>query len=524
MPQSRLRELVERRVVVERPAQRVEQAREQREVAAAGRGIERCLDAMVTRDDSRACEAHRLGTRPRGRHRARALCVLALAACAPPRQPWVRRLRIGEQRAQHVVAAFGRGCEVSPSQREVHAFAVKQREPVVGERGVLGIAARGRKAQPQPGALPLQQCGAMQGREAFEHLVGLGHRALRLAGDQRHQALGEPRQVPARDLRLPAERVAPAMVDRTEHRVGIVDLEEGAGTVVDRLARQCHVVGVHHAVDEADVHPLRHQRRLPAHHRVQQRQESAGLARERGIVPCDRVVGEPAHVVVLAACREELEGAHADVARGHASEHRTRQHLLAEDLFTGGHDRECPRGGNAQRMHRLADQHLAQHRPDRGLAVSAARKGRAARALEGEVATASVAIDDLAQQQCPAVAELWREAAELVAGVGLRDRLGPFGQHVAGEQCCPFRTGERRRIQPQLVGQRCVQVQQLRCRHGIGLPGDVEAGQLARVAVVEAEGGCSHRCPLSYESSSALANSSAEKACRSSIPSPTPTK
>jgi hypothetical protein len=41
-------------------------------------------------------------------------------------------------------------------------------------------------------------------------------------------------------------------------------------------------------------------------------------------------------------------------------------------------------------VHGLAEQHLAQHGTDRSLAVAAAGERRAARALEGDVATASL--------------------------------------------------------------------------------------------------------------------------------------
>jgi hypothetical protein len=90
----------------------------------------------------------------------------------------------------------------------------------------------------------------------------------------------------------------------------------------------------------------------------------------------------------------------------------------------GRDDRERARRRDAERVHRLADQHLAQHRPDRRLAVAAARERRSPRALEGDVAALAGAVDHLAEQDGAAVAELRREAAELVAGVGLRDRLG----------------------------------------------------------------------------------------------------
>jgi hypothetical protein len=114
---------------------------------------------------------------------------------------------------------------------------------------------------------------------------------------------------------------------------------------------------------------------------------------------------------------------------------RAGQGLFAMHGFAGGDHRQRARGRDAQRMHGLADQHLAQHRADGGLAVAVARERRAPRALEGEVAAAAVAVDDFADQQGTAVAELRREVAELVAGIGLGDGCGILGQGLAGEQC-----------------------------------------------------------------------------------------
>ena len=75
---------------------------------------------------------------------------------------------------------------------------------------------------------------------------------------------------------------------------------------------------------------------------------------------------------------------------GDAGEHGAGQQRLARDLLAGRDDGERPRGRDAERVHRLADHVLAQHRPDRGLAVAAARERRAAGALEVQVAPAAV--------------------------------------------------------------------------------------------------------------------------------------
>ena len=113
-----------------------------------------------------------------------------------------------------------------------------------------------------------------------------------------------------------------------------------------------------------------------------------------------------AHAFHVAARGIKLKGPDADVARRHAGQHGAGKHVLAVDLLACRRDGEGARRGDAQRVHGLADQHLAKHRSDGGLAVAAAGERRAARALEGDVATASLPVDHLAEKQRAAVAEL----------------------------------------------------------------------------------------------------------------------
>ena len=140
---------------------------------------------------------------------------------------------------------------------------------------------------------------------------------------------------------------------------------------------------------------------------------------------------------------------------------------LADDLLPRGDDGECARGRDPERVHCLADQVLAQHRADRGLAVAAAGERGPARSLEVEVAAGAGVVDDLAEQQRPPVAEARRVAAELVAGIGLGD-----GGEPSAPRCRP---GPRRRrasaalgVEAELGRQRLVQHEQrwIGDRHG----------------------------------------------------------
>ena len=111
--------------------------------------------------------------------------------------------------------------------------------------------------------------------------------------------------------------------------------------------------------------------------------------------------------------------------------------------------------------------------------------GRAARALQGDVATLAGAVDQLAEQHRAAVAELRREAAELVAGVGLRDRLGAFGQAVAGEQRGPASPASAAASRPSSAASGALKNRAARRRCRFRAPGHGEALELAAVGVLE---------------------------------------
>ena len=289
------------------------------------------------------------------------------------------------------------------------------------------------------------------------------------------------------DARLVDVGVAPAVVDRAEHRVGLVDVHEGAGAVVDGLAGDRAVVGVHDAVDEAHQHPSRHQLGLPRDHAIEQRAIRVLLVARIGIVPGDDVVGEQTQRLAIAARGEELESADADVACGNARQHRAGQHGLAHHRLAGGDRRERARGWNAERRHRLADDVFAQHRAQRRAAVTTARERRRARALELDVAPLARAIDHLAQEDGATIAELRHEVAELVAGIGECDRLRADGNAVAGQDFYCLRRREHLGIEAELPGQRLIDLDQPRGGDRRRIELRIEAFRQPRVAVVEAE-------------------------------------
>ena len=149
-------------------------------------------------------------------------------------------------------------------------------------------------------------------------------------------------------------------------------------------------------------------------------------------MPRPRVVRKRPQRLLVVVCGCPLHGADADVARGHAREHRAVEHRLAIDRLARRHHGQAPRGRNAERVHRLADDVFPQHRPERGAPVTPAREPRLPRPFQLDVQAIAGRRDLLAEQDRTAVAESG-EVAELVAGVRLRDRPPAFGQGIAGE-------------------------------------------------------------------------------------------
>src|SRR5271166_955886 len=121
----------------------------------------------------------------------------------------------------------------------------------------------------------------------------------------------------------------------------------------------------------------------------------------------DHVVGEPPDGVRVVARGKVLKRADPDQACGHSSQYRPGQRsILAENGLAGGHRGERARGWNAERVHCLAHEILAQHRAERGAPITAARIGSSPGALQLNVAALAASVLRLAQQEGAAVAQL----------------------------------------------------------------------------------------------------------------------
>ena len=206
-----------------------------------------------------------------------------------------------------------------------------------------------------------------------------------------------------------------------------------------------------------------------------------------GVVAGDGVVGQSAHECGIAAGRGVLERADAQVAGGDTGEHSARQHAFAHDALAGGHNSKRTCGGDAQCVHRLADDVLAQHRSDGGLAVATSCERRAARPLQVQVSSPAVRVDDLADQQRPSIAESRRVTTELVPRVRLRHGPGTVRNLVADQHRNTARGAQRVSVEAQFVSKLLVQYQQVRRRRGRSLPRLVQTLQLIDKRVLEGE-------------------------------------
>ena len=85
--------------------------------------------------------------------------------------------------------------------------------------------------------------------------------------------------------------VATRLVNGAENRGRVEMLHERARAVVDGLARDGHIVGVHHAVDEAS--PIHCAMSFAALHDMLEQADATGLPHQQRRVAGDGVLGQP---------------------------------------------------------------------------------------------------------------------------------------------------------------------------------------------------------------------------------------
>ncbi len=247
------------------------------------------------------------------------------------------------------------------------------------------------------------------------------------------------------------------------------------------------VVGVHDAVDEADQKPARDEISLPCDDAFEQRVIGAVSLCDIGIMPRNDMIGELPHSVGVAARRKELEGADADVARRDAGQYGAGQNRLAHHVLARDDGGERARGGDAEREHRLADDVLPQHGAECGAAIAAAGERRWAGPLELDIAADAVGIDDFAEQDGAAIAELRHEMTELVAGIGHRDRVGAVRNAFAREDFGALRARKQLGVEAEMDRQRPVELDQARGGDRGGGDAGEKVRRQRRIGVLERE-------------------------------------
>ena len=221
-------------------------------------------------------------------------------------------------------------------------------------------------------------------------------------------------------------------------------------------------------MDEADAEPLRDEAGLPCDDRIEQRPVGPFVGLGFRVVPSNDVVGKDPDGLGVPARGEILEGPDAHMTARHAGEHGPGQIGLAVDGLAGRHRSERARGRDAERVHALADDVLTQDRPEPRPPVAGTRKGRAPGTLELNIEALAAWVEDLAQEDRPSVAELRHKAPELMAGVGHGQRLRAVRHRVSGQHGEPVGRAQLILIEPEIAGERLVELHQPRSRTAAG--------------------------------------------------------
>ena len=213
-----------------------------------------------------------------------ALLVLAFGWQRPALA--VERGRIGKQRAHTRIVARCRIRQKPERQREIRLVRRHCGKQPACQRHVPIARLAQSKFCPQTRVINRLE----RRRKTIQRRMRLRHRRVVILTQQRQQCLSQARQVPERNLRLVAIRIAPGIIDRAIHRVRVKRIHEGARPVIDRLARHRHIVGIHNAMNKSHQQPARHQRPGPCNHRVQQRAIPVFRLGRRGVMAFDDIV------------------------------------------------------------------------------------------------------------------------------------------------------------------------------------------------------------------------------------------
>ena len=205
-----------------------------------------------------------------------------------------------------------------------------------------------------------------------------------LLADERHERLTQAKQVPVGDVGLLVKSVAALVVGVVADVRRVVAIEKLEGAVVQSQAQDAHVVGVHHTVAKADRLPVRHHLGGAPGHGLEQRHIGPVFTRRAaafGVKMVNHIVGQRAQLVVLLGVRKMLKVAKAHKAGRHAGDHGGGFLLFAPYRGVRAGHAQGAGGGNAQSVHGLAAQKLADGAAQHRAAVAPARIRRGSGAL-----------------------------------------------------------------------------------------------------------------------------------------------
>src|ERR1039457_557724 len=203
-------------------------------------------------------------------------------------------------------------------------------------------------------------------------------------------------------------------------------------------------------------------------------------------MPGNNMIGEQPEAIDIIACQKILKRSNANVTGSNAGEDAAREPpLLAQDSFASGNRSHRSRCGNSERGHGFAHNVLAEYRAEGGFAIAAARERCAPGALQLHIVTFAIGGDDFTKKKSAAVAELGHESTELVAGIGLRNRLGTLWNRIAREHGDSISRLQPVDVHRELGRESAVETDELRLRNMGGfLPGEEPLRQ-SSIGVVE---------------------------------------
>ena len=174
-----------------------------------------------------------------------------------------------------------------------------------------------------------EACGFEEVGKFFQFGFGEFDGFFFIVREEGEKGFGKAGEVPLCDTGLVVVGVSALLIDGAKFFLGIKVVHEGAGSVVDGLAGEAHVVGVHDAVDEANTHPLGDEIGL-AGDDVAEKVEGVFCVGEVTLVG---VVDKGSKAFGVALCGEVLGGANAEVGACDAGEDSSFLRLFAEDEF-----------------------------------------------------------------------------------------------------------------------------------------------------------------------------------------------